>query len=73
MKSLLSVKHDKLNSGRVKRRHRKFLKSSMKGSYVDEFCHAIERSSLNIVTTYFNNDYHLIIITNDTSQISLKD
>ena len=57
----------------------------MEGSHVKEYCHEIERKSLNIITGYFsnsdktqelvNNDHHPIILTNDTSQISpsLKD
>ena len=53
----------------------------MKRPHVKEFCHKIQRKSLNIITAYF--DYgtelqellYLIIITNDTSQIpsSLKE
>ena len=82
MKSLLTVKHGKLHPELVKGRHRKFLRNCIEGSRVKEFCHKIERKSLNIITTYFNNraesqevvnnDHHPIILTNDTSEISLS-
>ena len=57
----------------------------MEDSHVKEFCHKIERKSLNIPPTYFNdsaesqdhvdNDHHPIFLANGTSQISpsLKD
>ena len=85
MKNLLSTKHEKLHPKLVKHRHRKFLRDGMEGSHVKEYCHKIERKSLNIITGYFsssdetqelvNNDHHPVILTNDTSQISpsLKD
>ena len=85
VKNLLSTKHGKLHPKLVKRRHRKFLRDGTEGSHVKEYCHKIERKSLNIITGYFsnsdetqelvNNDHHPIILTNDTSQISpsLKD
>ena len=85
VKNLLSTKHDKLYPKLVKRRHRKFLRDGMEGSHVKEYCHKIERKSLNIITGYFsdsdetqelvNNDHNPVILMNDTSQISpsLKD
>ena len=81
MKSVLTVKYERLQLERVKRKHRKFFRDGMKRSHVKEFCHKIQRKSLNIITAYFNYAtelqelLHLIIITNDTSQIpsSLKE
>ena len=85
VKSLPSVKHDKLHQDSVKRRHRKFLWDGMEGSYVKELCHEIERKSLNVITGNFNDsvepqeflniNHHTIILTNDASQIPpfLKD
>ena len=85
VKSLLSMKHDKLHQDSVKCRHRKFLWDGMEGSYVKELCHEIERKSLNVITGNFNDsvepqeflniNHHTIILTNDASQIPpfLKD
>ena len=53
---MLREKHpDKLHLKLVKRRYRKFLRDSMEGSHVKEFCHKTEGKSLNIITDYFNN------------------
>ena len=85
VKSLPSMKHDKLHQDSVKCRHRKFLWDGMEGSYVKELCHEIERKSLNVITgnfndsvepqEFFNINHHTIILTNDASQIPpfLKD
>ena len=85
VKSLPSMKHDKLYQDSVKCRHRKFLWDGMEGSYVKELCHEIERKSLNVITGNFNDsvepqeflniNHHTIILTNDASQIPpfLKD
>ena len=79
VKSLLSMKYDKLRQDSVKRRHRIFLWGGMEGSYVKELCHEIERKSLNVITRNFNDsvdpqelfniNHHRIILTNDASQI----
>ena len=79
VKSLPSMKHDKLHQDSVKCRHGKFLWDGMEGSYVKELCHEIERKSLNVITGNFNDsvepqeflniNHHTIILTNEASQI----
>ena len=82
VKSLLSMKHDKLDQDSVKRRHRKFLWDGMQVSYVKELCHEIKRKSLNVIRGNFNDSvepqehsHQTIMLTNDAPQIPpfLKD
>ena len=70
------MKHEKVEL--VKRRNCKFFRDGMGGSHFKEFCHKIERKSVNIIKAYLNNsaeplelvnkDHHSIIQTNNTLQ-----
>ena len=49
VKSLLTVKHGKLQSKLAARIHHKFWRDGIEGSHVKKFCHKIKRMSLKLM------------------------